>query len=338
MHVLIPFAHVDADPFAQATASLELPQLSRLFRQWTLIHQDRGEPDSYSPPHERARAAALAEPGAGPATPWPDGQLPWAAWNGGVPPVPAVPAGHSCAWLSLCHWQVGSGVVRLSDPETLSISQHESDTLYALMAPMFAEDGLELHPHSAQHWRVSGQALAGLRTASLDRVIGRSIDAWLPQGTTAPLARRLQNEMQMLLYTHPLNDARQAQGLPAINSVWFHGSGAAPAGWLLPEAASASAPLAEHPDLRAPALNGDAAAWTQAWQALDAGAIATLMRSDPLTARLTLCGESHAHTWAPRPRSWPARWRGLWRTPLLATTLGALSSTSNPTPRSSTTP
>jgi hypothetical protein len=148
------------------------------------------------------------------------------------------------------------------------------------------------------------------------------------------MIRRLQNEMQMLLYTHPLNDARQARGQPAINSVWFHGSGAVPGANGLSH--PAAPPPAEHTDLRAPALAGDAPAWAQAWQALDAGAIAALLRSDPLTARLTLCGESHAHTWAPRPRSWPARWRSLWRKPLLAATLEALTSTSQPTPRTTT--
>ena len=40
----------------------------------------------------------------------------------------------------------------------------------------------------------------------------------------APLGR-LHIEMQMLFYTHPINDERAEQGLPPVNSLWVHGLG-----------------------------------------------------------------------------------------------------------------
>ncbi|MGE5640437.1 MAG: hypothetical protein ACM30H_10090 [Clostridia bacterium] len=38
----------------------------------------------------------------------------------------------------------------------------------------------------------------------------------------------LANEMQMALHGHPVNEAREARGAPAVNGVWLWGGGAAP--------------------------------------------------------------------------------------------------------------
>jgi hypothetical protein len=47
----------------------------------------------------------------------------------------------------------------------------------------------------------------------------------MPVAARAKPLRRLQNEMQMLLYTHPVNERRIARGLPAVNSFWISGTG-----------------------------------------------------------------------------------------------------------------
>jgi hypothetical protein len=39
---------------------------------------------------------------------------------------------------------------------------------------------------------------------------------------------RLLNEAQMLLHAHPVNEAREARGEPAVNSLWLWGAGRAP--------------------------------------------------------------------------------------------------------------
>src|SRR5258707_13045446 len=38
---------------------------------------------------------------------------------------------------------------------------------------------------------------------------------------------KLQNEVQMAWFEHPVNEAREARGLPAVNSIWFHAQGSA---------------------------------------------------------------------------------------------------------------
>jgi hypothetical protein len=40
--------------------------------------------------------------------------------------------------------------------------------------------------------------------------------------------RGLLNELQMLLHQHPVNEQREEQGRPTINSLWFWGNGEAP--------------------------------------------------------------------------------------------------------------
>ena len=145
----------------------------------------------------------------------------------------------------------------------------------------------------------------GLPCASLDRVIGRNVDLWLRHGGRGVPAgravRRLQNEVQMLLYTDPLTEAREARGLAGQQ--------------LLARAAAARASRAAgaRPQvddrLRAPVLADDWAAWADAWRALDAGPLAACWpRRGAASLTLTLCGERHAQRLAAAPRS---LWRAL---------------------------
>jgi hypothetical protein len=81
-------------------------------------------------------------------------------------------------------------------------------------------------PH---HWFINPAHFASLATHSVDQAHGRNIDWWLPRDTTevgrARAWRKLQNEIQMLWHISPINEARQASGLPAINSIWISGIG-----------------------------------------------------------------------------------------------------------------
>ena len=103
--------------------------------------------------------------------------------------------------------------------------------------------------------------------------------------------------MQMLLYNHPVNDARSAQGRWTVNSFWVHGAG------VLPNKPASPAPQLAL-SLREPALREDAAAWQQAWQETDRTLCAewrNRLRTRPVT--LTLCSEHAAHTYQSRTLS-----------------------------------
>lgn len=288
MHLLLPYA-VALDPGCEAALRpLALPHLEQLLARMAPAGEDLRDEFTLSPPHERALARVLGLDGA-------DGRLPWAARAAAQSGAdPADLASTPRGWVTPCHWHVAPDHISMGHPEALGLTEIESRELLAVVAPYFSEDGITLDYATPTRWDARGEPLRGLASASLDRVTGRSLDLWMPEGPGARPLRRLQSEMQMLLYTHPLTDARGERGLPAVNSFWLSGTGDWPAG------ARADAPGLQVPDtLRQAALHGDWAAWAAAWQALDAGPCAELLarldrpgtQEDP---RLTLCGERGA--------------------------------------------
>lgn len=308
MQLLIPLACAD-DPACRARlAGLQLPHLQALLQRLQLLDADTGGADSLSPPHERALARLRGLPAA------PDGCLPWAALDARERGLDAV--GEAWAWITPVHWQVGAQQITMQDPRSLALDDAESQALRDAMAPYFAEDGLQLHPALPGRWLCSGAVLRDLPTAALDRVAGRDIGPWMP---TVPTLRRLQNEMQMLLYTHPVNDARSARGLAPVNSFWVSGTGT------LPAAPAAPAPVCADA-LLAPATAGDWAAWQEAWTRIDATAcraLADALASTP-GSRLVLCGERGALTFGAAQDTLWQRLRRRWRPPTLAALQEAL--------------
>lgn len=63
-------------------------------------------------------------------------------------------------------------------------------------------------------------------TTSINLVKDKDVAQYLPQGDGVSVWNKLQNEIQMLLFTHPVNQAREAQGKLVINSLWCYGLGA----------------------------------------------------------------------------------------------------------------
>jgi hypothetical protein len=71
---------------------------------------------------------------------------------------------------------------------------------------------------------------ADLETASPDTAAGMNLMDSMPSGPGSIAYRKLQNEVQMAWYTDPANAAREARGLPPVNSFWlWSGATASPA-------------------------------------------------------------------------------------------------------------
>lgn len=288
MSTLIPYAKPGGPHCLQALPRLQLPNLSALLRLLTAGPRMQREEDTLTPLTEWLHAQTLGlEPQ--------DGLTPWAALDAQHLQLPGT-TDHGWAWLTPCHWQVNTDHVRMADPADTQITEAESRALMEAMRGFFAEDGITLHAWHKGHWLAQGAAFAALPTASLARASGGAVDHWMPRQLQARPLRRLQNEMQMLLYNHPVNDARSSAGLLPINSFWVSGTGNLPAGHQPTAQTSSSI----HTDLQAAALRDDATAWTQAWQALDAGPLAALLqdaRADT-PVDLTLCAENSAQTFS----------------------------------------
>jgi len=194
----------------------------------------------------------------------------------------------------------------MADPADTHISPEESQQVMQAMQDFLAEDGIHLHGQHNGNWLAQSRVFKDLPTASLERAAGGAVDHWLPRQAQARLLRRLQNEMQMLLYSHPVNSARAARGLLPINSFWVSGTGSLPADFSLTQDGSNSTTVLE--TLREPNRRDDAAAWLQAWRALDSGPLHHLLEQARagIAVALTLCGETAAQSFVLLPQ-------GLWR-------------------------
>lgn len=291
MHLMIPHASALDEAARQAFCGLALPNLAARLARLSPAETWGSDEFSPQPPHHLALAAlrGQAEPSA-------------AAW--------AVDAGPELAWalMSPVHLAVGTDGVDVLPPAALRLSESDAARFTALLRELWPEaEGWHWQLLDATRWAIGhASALDGLQAASIERAAGRPIEPWLPQSR---LLRRWQNEAQMMLHGHPLNVERESRGDHAINSVWIGDIGRSNG---RPADVTVDARLTE------PLLNGDLAAWAEAWQRLDAGPLAAELTS------LTLCGERFARRFTAQPLSLMAKLKRRWQTPDVTAVLEAL--------------
>lgn len=202
------------------------------------------------------------------------------------------------AIMTPCHWQVGMNEVILLSPKELALNENESRQLLSAIQPYFEEDGLQVVYESPLVWRVTGDLLDGLPLASIDRVVGQNIKPWMPEHQRAKTLQRLQSEMQMLLYQHPVNDERSLKGRWTVNSFWLHRR----LEQLYPDSADFGVAL----DLRETVEPFNAKLWQQAWQHLDATLCTSLYQAldQNHEISLSLCSETTWRHYRPQAASW----------------------------------
>ena len=313
MHLLIPFASALSDAASQVVHDLNLPNLSWLLSRLTPTARDEADPFTPSPPHERALAAAWGWQGDA-------GALPFAARAAHADGIEV----RDRAWglITPVHWHVGRDHVTLVDPAALALTEAESRAAFEVVRELFESEGFTLAWGAPLRWYAAHESLVDLPCASLDRVIGRNVERWMRVEAGAPpgakLIRRLQSEVQLLLYPHALNTEREAREALTINSFWLSGCGR----YQLGDQARVQVDDA----LRDALLADDWAAWAEAWHGVDAGSLARLResaaRGEPV--RLTLCGERSAQRFEALPQSIAQRLKGRWNSSPPHTVLEAL--------------
>ena len=293
MHLLIPFACMDSTGAHQVLQGTTLPHLEKLMARMTRLGTDLHAPSTLSPPHERAQALLQGLPSEV------DGGIAWAARERAQ--SAESPGTQAWALITPCHWTVNSDHIVMSDPQSLNLTEDESRALLEAVRPYFEEDGIRMAYARPGQWLAQSDLFRGMATASVDRVAGGNIDGWLPRSAHAAPLRRLQNEMQMLLYTHPVNDARSSAGLQAVNSFWVSGTGALPENFQ--PSLSPSNPLVVANELRTAAIAQDWPAWIQAWKTVDATQCTALLQEVEAgrQASLTLCGDRGCITFNTQP-------------------------------------
>ncbi len=110
--------------------------------------------------------------------------------------------------------------------QAFSVTAAEAESLAAALTPWLAGK-FALHAVRPDQWclriEADGQSEASAKPP-VD-LAGENIDPHLPPKQWHPLL----TELQMALYEHPANTAREQRGDPVVNSVWLWGAGKLPA-------------------------------------------------------------------------------------------------------------
>ncbi|WP_429249852.1 regulator [Paraburkholderia sp. GAS333] len=226
LHLLLPFALPAAADASTALHDIRSPALDRLIARATLVERVIGEDFQRTLPHERwvarqfgalpGNAAAADEAPLAPYMLRADGGEPGEATWACVQPV---------------HVRIAHDHLVLIDPASLELSDADAAALLAVARPLIEELGVRIEAPKPARWYLSGDGFGTLAGASPLRASGRNIEIWLPHeahsGERSRAWMKLQNEVQMAWFEHPVNEAREARGLPAVNSIWFHAQGAA---------------------------------------------------------------------------------------------------------------
>jgi len=111
----------------------------------------------------------------------------------------------------------------LADAGAFELEIDEAMAIIESLNVEFADIG-QFHAATARRWYLQLNTAVDHVSAPISAVAGRRVDSNLPKGDST-LTRWL-NEVQMFLHGHPINERRQAEGKPAVNSMWLWGGGA----------------------------------------------------------------------------------------------------------------
>ncbi len=112
----------------------------------------------------------------------------------------------------------------LAEPVPLPLENDEIEALTSALNKHFTADGLMFFWHENM-WFLSMQHNPQIQTIAPQAAMNKDIAAYLPTGEDVTAWAKFTNEVQMLLFEHPINLAREAKRLPAINSIWCYGGG-----------------------------------------------------------------------------------------------------------------
>lgn len=145
-------------------------------------------------------------------------------------------------------------------PEQLNLSEEDARALCAAANTHMRDEGLQFYVVEPLRWLVACDRPVNVLSERPDWMIGEALRPNLPRGADARRVERWMNELQMLLYTHPVNIAREDRGLPPVNVVWLWGFSS-------PGELGRNAPVLPSPDTRwlQAIRDGDASAWQHAW-------------------------------------------------------------------------
>lgn len=208
--VMVLGALVPAELVAELATSLTAPALTRLL----------------------ARAERTADAAAAPGLAGSD----WLAREvfGTAPPAPTAPYARAAlsgsydarqVWhADPVHIAVGRESLIVQELGAASPAPEEADALIAAASALCAEHGCDLQ-RAGSAWFLSNWHAWSMRPQPLAAMSGTPMPLPAAGETDALIWSRLHNAIQMVWHEHPVNQAREREGRPAINGLWLHGGG-----------------------------------------------------------------------------------------------------------------
>jgi hypothetical protein len=174
------------------------------------------------------------------------------------------PAGYAWSRADPVHLRLMRDRLVLVPAAVLGITSGEAEGLCEALNRHFGER-LALQVIDAARWVARTPPELALGSAPPLALAGRDVALAMPADTAV---HQLLNEAQMVLHSHPVNEAREARGAPAINSVWLWGAGRlasieAPCWQSVSAAEPLALGLARAAGVRHRALPASGAAWLE---------------------------------------------------------------------------
>ena len=121
--------------------------------------------------------------------------------------------------------QIDMNNATLANPAELALSDDECAALQQTLNSHFADDGIRFEHCNSSRWYCHFDELPEITTVPVSAAIGRDVAECRPTGADARAWRSKLAEIEMLLFEHPINSARQERGQLPVNTLWLWGEG-----------------------------------------------------------------------------------------------------------------
>lgn len=116
----------------------------------------------------------------------------------------------------------------MSYPSVLNLDLKDAQALADSINQHFVDDGWYVEVMDNCRWYLRLDKDPQIRTSPAWRVMGRDVFNLMPVGENSSQWHSWLMELQMLLFSHPVNEKRAEQGLAAVNGLWLWGGGKLP--------------------------------------------------------------------------------------------------------------
>lgn len=123
------------------------------------------------------------------------------------------------------HLQIGVTDVELLAGPDLMLSETDRHALSELLNELLQAEGIRFVLDENGWGTLLLDRSPDIRTTPLSAVSGSMLAGKIPAGPEKTKWNRLGNEIQMLLHAADFNRSREADGKPAVNTLWFWGAG-----------------------------------------------------------------------------------------------------------------